>query len=151
VGLGITDSPASLGTEVLTFAAQHPAANPFTTRKLHAHNLFSEAIEVNLEFEEDHMPTLTTRVKNMVQRFTTKQSDTRVAELIDAVELLLSNTEQANQQFSQAIVRINQLETSLQHTNAAFVQFKTQRDYEERYPSQRPVATGGSGERQSPF
>ncbi|MGH8076915.1 MAG: GPO family capsid scaffolding protein, partial [Lysobacter sp.] len=30
VGLGVTDSPASLGTEILAFASQNPAVSPFT-------------------------------------------------------------------------------------------------------------------------
>ncbi|KAF1719815.1 GPO family capsid scaffolding protein [Pseudoxanthomonas wuyuanensis] len=52
VGLGVTDSPASLGTERLAFAAKHPEANLFGERKQHADNLFSAASEVALEFEE---------------------------------------------------------------------------------------------------
>lgn len=51
-GLGVTDTPASLGTEMLTFSAQHPDANPLKARKANPENLFSEAIEAALEFEE---------------------------------------------------------------------------------------------------
>ena len=35
VGLAVTDNPASLGTEMLQFAASNPEANPFAARKLH--------------------------------------------------------------------------------------------------------------------
>jgi len=52
-GLGITDSPASLGTEVLTFAAQNPSANPFASRKQAPDNLFTAAEEAVIEFEEE--------------------------------------------------------------------------------------------------
>ncbi|WP_448165944.1 GPO family capsid scaffolding protein [Burkholderia cepacia] len=45
VGLGVTDSPASLGTEILTFSQQHP--DHFKTRKLAPENLFSVAVEVD--------------------------------------------------------------------------------------------------------
>ncbi|HDR8859350.1 TPA: GPO family capsid scaffolding protein [Burkholderia territorii] len=45
VGLGVTDSPASLGTEILTFSQQHP--DHFKTRKLAPDNLFSVAVEVD--------------------------------------------------------------------------------------------------------
>ncbi len=51
-GIAVTDSPASLGTEMLTFSAQHPDSNPLANRKRDPGNLFSEAIEVALEFEE---------------------------------------------------------------------------------------------------
>lgn len=45
VGLAVTDSPASLGTEMLTFAQQHP--DIFKGRKQHPENLFSEAVELD--------------------------------------------------------------------------------------------------------
>lgn len=50
VGLAITDSPASLGLEVLSFAAQHPEANPFASRKKHPDNVFTAACETEIEF-----------------------------------------------------------------------------------------------------
>jgi len=53
VGLGITDSPASLGTEVLAFAAQHPDASPFKGRKQKPENLFSAAVESAIELEPE--------------------------------------------------------------------------------------------------
>lgn len=47
VGLAVTDSPASLGTEMLQFSAG---------RKLKADNIFTTAIETALEFEEQEEP-----------------------------------------------------------------------------------------------
>jgi hypothetical protein len=52
-GLGITDSPASLGTEILAFASQHPQANPFTSRKQSPDNLFTAAEPVEIEWEDE--------------------------------------------------------------------------------------------------
>jgi predicted nucleic acid-binding protein len=49
VGLAITDTPASLGTEALQFSAQH---GTLTGRKQNKDNLFTAAEEVQLEFEE---------------------------------------------------------------------------------------------------
>jgi hypothetical protein len=46
VGLAVTDSPASLGTEVLSFAAQNPTANPFAGRKTNPNTLYSAGVEV---------------------------------------------------------------------------------------------------------
>jgi hypothetical protein len=52
VGLAVTDSPASLGTDVLAFSAQKPEASPFKDRHYSATAMFTEAIEAQLEFEE---------------------------------------------------------------------------------------------------
>lgn len=49
-GLGVTDSPASLGTSILAFAAQHPDDNPLAQRKQHKDNLFTVATETELLF-----------------------------------------------------------------------------------------------------
>lgn len=54
VGLAITDSPASLGTEVLSFAATNPAMKAFfDAKKLRAENLFTAAAETMFEIEAD--------------------------------------------------------------------------------------------------
>lgn len=50
-GLAVTDSPASLGTEMLAFAAG-AAANPLAARKADKSTLFSEAVPIELEFED---------------------------------------------------------------------------------------------------
>lgn len=49
VGLAVTDTPASLGTEALSFSAQH---GTLANRKKDKDNLFSAAEETALEFEE---------------------------------------------------------------------------------------------------
>lgn len=51
-GLAVTDNPASLGTEILSFSAQHPDANPLAARKQAPDNLFSVATAAEIEFEE---------------------------------------------------------------------------------------------------
>ncbi|WP_038342991.1 GPO family capsid scaffolding protein [Acinetobacter sp. A47] len=55
IGLAVTDSPASLGTDMLKFAAQQ-AENPLSAKKLRPENLFSAAIETSMEFEEVNEP-----------------------------------------------------------------------------------------------
>ncbi|UKD15449.1 GPO family capsid scaffolding protein [Burkholderia aenigmatica] len=44
-GIGVTDSPASLGTEILTFSRQHP--DHFKSRKAAPENLYSIGVEVD--------------------------------------------------------------------------------------------------------
>ena len=60
-GLAVTDSPASLGTEVMEFAAgQVSAGRPslFADRKVDKGNFFSAAQPIDgLEFEDDKAPT----------------------------------------------------------------------------------------------
>ncbi|KWA08348.1 GPO family capsid scaffolding protein [Burkholderia territorii] len=55
VGLGVTDSPASLGTEILTFSQQHP--DHFKARKLAPDNLFSVAVELDTASLVTDVPT----------------------------------------------------------------------------------------------
>lgn len=55
IGLAVTDSPASLGTDMLKFAAQQ-AENPLSAKKLRPENLFSAATETSMEFEEVSEP-----------------------------------------------------------------------------------------------
>src|SRR5690606_36075588 len=57
-GLAVTDNPASLGTEMLQFAAKAPV-NPFAGRKTNPSNLFSatgEAIALELDGESSKAP-----------------------------------------------------------------------------------------------
>lgn len=86
-GLGVTDSPASLGTEILRFAAQNPAASPFAARKGAPENLFSEAIEVAIEFEEveEDGPSLLDKVKELFKSRRDNDS-ARFADVHSAVE-----------------------------------------------------------------
>ena len=51
VGLAVTDSPASLGTEMLAFAAG-ATVNPLASKKQRPENLFTAAVETDFEFEE---------------------------------------------------------------------------------------------------
>ncbi|WP_322089733.1 GPO family capsid scaffolding protein [Burkholderia sp. BCC1999] len=51
VGLGVTDSPASLGTEILAFSAKHP--DYFKSHKLAPENLFSVGVEVDVALFND--------------------------------------------------------------------------------------------------
>lgn len=71
-GLAVTDSPASLGTEMLKFSRSAGDASPLAARKQHPENLFSEGIEVELDFsdgpEPPTGPTLAERVAALFKR-----------------------------------------------------------------------------------
>jgi ribosomal protein S16 len=96
IGLAVTDSPASLGTEMLQFASG-AKVNPFSDKKQKPENLFTAAQEVSLEFEE------------------VKEQQSYSAGLLDKVKKLFSKQEQTEKKsaesFSeqeQAIVEIAQ-------------------------------------------
>jgi len=56
VGMAVTDSPASLGTEILEFASK-ATINPFTSRKASPDNLIVAAEEFSLELETEAAPS----------------------------------------------------------------------------------------------
>lgn len=53
VGLAVTDSPASLGTEMLEFCAQQGEKSPLAHRKQDPANLFTAALETSIELVDD--------------------------------------------------------------------------------------------------
>ncbi|MGZ9711942.1 GPO family capsid scaffolding protein [Glaciimonas sp. GNP009] len=159
VGLGITDSPASLGTSVLTFASTS-AINLFAERKQHADNVFSEAVEVTLEFEEIANPVpskFTTTINNILKRFTQKENgdDARfndVSDALEAVALHASDTAQSfTTQFAAAEKQIAALQEALASVTTELATFKHQMDTQDGNPSNRPAATGGHGMEQTEF
>ncbi|OTN41833.1 MULTISPECIES: GPO family capsid scaffolding protein [Acinetobacter calcoaceticus/baumannii complex] len=79
VGLAVTDSPASLGTEMLSFAAG-ATENPLKAKKLRPENLFSAAQETKLEFEEvkeSFASDLVNKVKNLFKNQEQQQQQTQ--------------------------------------------------------------------------
>jgi hypothetical protein len=92
-GLAVTDSPASLGTEMLAFAQQNPTANPLAARKSDPATLFTQAVETALVFEEDAdtegmAAKFTASLKALRDKFSTKgkTDDARFAEVLAGFE-----------------------------------------------------------------
>lgn len=74
-GLAVTDSPASLGTEFLKFSRDKGSASPLASRKQHADNLFTEGVEVELNFSEEKPPAsegLKAKIASLFKRHDTK-------------------------------------------------------------------------------
>ncbi|EDY85463.1 phage capsid scaffolding protein (GPO) [gamma proteobacterium HTCC5015] len=76
VGLAVTDSPASLGTEMLQFSAEQKQ-NPLATRKQSPSNLFTAAMEVEMDFsDEPEKPNkLSAMVKQLFKRTEKNSTD----------------------------------------------------------------------------
>lgn len=65
VGLAVTDSPASLGTEMLQFAAQ-AKQNPFAGRKQHPDNVIGVAtLQTDFNFEPTTFESILDKVKGL--------------------------------------------------------------------------------------
>lgn len=55
-GLAVTDSPASIGTNMLAFSAKFPDESPLKDRKQAPGNVFSEAAETEITFTDVEQP-----------------------------------------------------------------------------------------------
>jgi hypothetical protein len=159
IGLAVTDSPASLGTEILSFAAQNPAASPFTGRKVSPTNLFSVADEAVIEFEPETddtltLPALFTRVKEVLG-FAKKKAaidDSRFADVAQAVEELATHGAAQAEALSASTVRVGQLEQKIAELTQAraddrkaFDELHMQLSTTGNGQPPRPTTTGGDG------
>lgn len=103
VGLGITDSPASLGTDVLEFSAKNPEASPFKGRKVRPENLFSAAIEANLEFVEvEDQKTFMQKMKDIATRLNKKDGEDaeRFGQVAESMQQLVKYIEGMDDRFA---------------------------------------------------
>jgi chaperonin cofactor prefoldin len=157
VGLGITDSPASLGTDILSFAGTKGKASPFAARKQNPDNVFSEAVEVALDFEDVKTDTeigkLAATIKNLFKKITTSDAsqDARFSELSNAIETVANIVVASDEKQTTLLSRIGTLESALTEANNQFAAFKCQMDKEDVNPKKRPAATGGGNVQQTEF
>lgn len=151
VGLAITDTPASLGTEALSFSAQH---GTLSSRKIHADNLFTAAEEAALEFEE--VSDSESKVTGLFKRVTeilskskdkTVKDDAQFSDLNQAVEALAGHASEQAKAFAdveasnQALQgKVEQLSTDLAALTA---RLGTTHDHSQQ---QRPPVSGGDSQ-----
>lgn len=150
-GLAVTDTPASLGTEMLTFAAQNPDASPLKARKQHADNLFTAAEETALEFDEvEDKPgigaALFAKVQELLKGKQAKD-DTEFAQIGQAVEAIAEHVRDLSEQFGKTDPLVTQLSNQLQALQAELAELKTKLgNTEDHNQQQRPPVTGGNGQ-----
>lgn len=156
VGLAITDSPASLGTEALSFSAQH---GTLANRKQAKDNLFSAAEETALEFEEvadseSKVIGLFTRVMDALGKSKDKEGKdaAQFSELASAIEELATHAKEQGEAFTteqkarQALeAKFTKLETEL---NDLVKRLGETQDHSQQ---QRPLSTGGDGKSLAAF
>lgn len=150
-GLAVTDTPASLGTEMLTFAAQNPHASPLKARKQHADNLFTAAEETALEFDEvDDKPgigaVLLSKVQELLKGKQAKD-DTEFAQVGQAVEAIAEHVKDLSEQFGKTDPLVTQLSSQVKTLQTELADLKTKLgNTADHSQQQRPPVTGG-GER----
>ena len=150
IGLAVTDNPASLGTEILSFSAT-ASANPLASRKQHKDNLFTAAEETLIEFTEeaDPAPSLMARVTAMFSA-KTKTADLQFADVSAAVtavaEQVQQNGDEQTQKLSaleQALTgRLDALELQAGEDRDAFTALESQLGKTDGGFSRRPASTG---------
>ncbi|MBC2659709.1 GPO family capsid scaffolding protein [Pseudomonas sp. MSSRFD41] len=149
VGLAVTDSPASLGTEALQFSAQH---GTLAGRKQDKENLFSEAIEARFEFEEvSDQPGMFAALKQSLADLLGQGKDkeskdaTKFADLGEAMQQLVTfSADQATavkQQADSVTKLTTQVDQLTKDLTALQEQLSTTPD---KQHTQRPPVTGGN-------
>lgn len=173
-GLAVTDSPASLGTEMLQFAAQ-AAINPLASRKQSPTSLFTAAQPITIELEDT--PTMSTAdqtslLDQIKALFSTKPTDppaepaNAAASTSAAVLEIGTQVKAALEGFSSQLAtgnkatsdQITSLTTKLEESSKAFSDLKaahdklqtdfttlaTKLDTTPTNDPGRPAATGGN-------
>lgn len=156
-GLAVTDSPASLGTEMLAFSATAGANSPLAGRKQKPENLFTEALEFSLEMEEQQEPSLLSRVTELL-KFKGKTDDKRFADIGAAVEAIAVSQKEAmdklnaqtasEQTFSELRTELDELKKTDAERSTALTALNQTVEALSAQPNgqgKRPSATGGNG------
>ncbi|MGS0971039.1 GPO family capsid scaffolding protein [Burkholderia glumae] len=153
IGLAVTDSPASLGTEILQFAAGKGDKSPFAGRKQHPDNLFTAAEETSIEFEAQ-APSLSARLAELLKPFRSKaeSAEKRVANAVQAIEGLGTFSKEQAIALDALTARVDKLsadvlaEREAHKTTAAELAALKATLSTEPAGTQRPPATGGTGQ-----
>ncbi|QZQ51999.1 GPO family capsid scaffolding protein [Erwinia persicina] len=151
VGLAVTDDPASLGTEYLSFSAT-AKANPLASRKLDKDNLFTAAEETLIEFyeEADPGPSLRDRIAALFSA-KKKADDVQSADVHAAVTLVAEQLTATGQEAADALSALDrkfserldalQLETTTGRSELESLTSKLEKT--DGNFNQRPRANGG--------
>lgn len=145
-GLAVTDSPASLGTEMLAFSATCKDS-PLSSRKQRPENLFTSAVEVDFEFEEvsDELG-LFAKVKALLSK-NKAEAKTDFADVHQAVEEIAQAVAHAETQFGTKVTKgmedLIKLQTDFNELSTQFNALKAQLEKEEPTGQRRSPATGG--------
>lgn len=150
VGLAITDTPASLGTEALSFSATH---GTLAGRKQDKDNLFSAAEEAGLEFEEvTDQPSAFAAIKAKLGEFIKLSKDkegkdaTTFSDIGEALESLVTLATQQAEQAEVSSTAMADLKKQFTSLDTELKELKTKLGQTaDLSQPQRPHSTGGQG------
>ncbi|HBO5583999.1 TPA: GPO family capsid scaffolding protein [Pseudomonas aeruginosa] len=150
VGLAVTDSPASLGTDVLAFSAQKPESSPFKDRHYSETSMFTESIEVEgLAFEEVEDPKtgvgakLLSSVKALLSG-KQAQTDEQFSQVAEAVEAVADHVKDLPEKFASLEGKHGEQDTKLVQLSKDLDELKQKLSHTpDPKQIQRPVVTGG--------
>lgn len=157
VGLAVTDSPASLGTEILSFAAKNPNHSPFKDKKQDEGNLFTATADpVAIEFEAApiQITAMFKRVGELLGIVKEKGAadDARFNDAAKAIELLATHGREQSETVGKQATQIEQLTKQLGEANTTIEKLtKDFGDLQAKLSNTpgsqpaRPAATGGNG------
>lgn len=142
VGLAVTDNPASLGTEMLAFSN-----NGLNARKLKADNLFTAAIETELEFVEESQSVFE-KIKGLFAK-KEKSDDERFADQANAIELLAEKAKETEEKLTALSADLAKRESEFAELKAENEKILAQFAELEKQPAAnytpRPLVAGGNG------
>ncbi|MFM5589527.1 GPO family capsid scaffolding protein [Aeromonas rivipollensis] len=150
MGLAITDSPASLGTDMLQFCAGAGDKSPLASRKQHKECLFTEALETAIEFESEQEkgPSLAERIAALFSTHK-KQSTADFSDVHQAVETVAKEVTTLDadlqKKFTEQAQTITELTNKQDATAKALADLTAKLEGQEAFNQQRPPATGGDG------
>ena len=142
VGLAVTDNPASLGTEMLSFSH-----NGLNARKLKADNIFTAAIETELEFVEEveKSPSVLEKIKALFAK-KEKSDDERFSDQSSAIELLAEQTKETLEKLTALSTDLAKQQTELTEVKATNESIQAKFTTLEKAPSanfgKRPIVAG---------
>ncbi|MFQ2785516.1 GPO family capsid scaffolding protein [Aeromonas caviae] len=148
VGLAVTDSPASLGTEYLQFCAGAGEKSPLASRKQKPANLFSSAIETEIELsdEGDKGPSLAERIAALFSSHK-KQSTADLSDVHQAVETVAKEVTTLDadlqKKFTDQAQTITELTSKQDATAKALADLTAKLEGQEDFSHKRQPATGG--------
>ncbi|GKQ96470.1 GPO family capsid scaffolding protein [Aeromonas dhakensis] len=148
MGLAITDSPASLGTDMLQFCAGAGDKSPLASRKQHKECLFTEALETVIEFESEQEkgPSLAERIAALFSSHK-KQSTADFSDVHQAVETVAKEVTTLDadlqKKFTEQAQTLTELTNKQDATAKALADLTAKLEGQEAFNQQRPPATGG--------
>ena len=158
VGLGVTDSPASLGTEILKFSAGLGAQSHFASRKHKPDNCYTEAQETMIAFDDAtsaitppiivgaDMASIMTKFASLFKKPAHEQPPTEFAQYAAIAEVVMHLGKVTSAQQAQ----ITAQQAQLTQGNNDFAALKFAID-STATGNPRPPATGGTGMMQTDF